>query len=306
MFLPVRNFISAGTWFFSGNMIIENRNMGISMEARQLSGKNVGIACLDTGAFPHIDFDSRIWAFEDFVNGRKVPYDDNGHGTHVLGILGGSGKASGGKYRGMAPGCGLIPLKVLDSRGSGNKENVIEALYWIEENREKYNIRIINISVGTTQHEQHDDLIQAVERAWDAGIVVVAAAGNMGPVQGSVTAPGSSRKIITVGSSDMLVKNQGISGRGPTRDCVSKPDIVAPGNGIISCTNKGGEFPYAAKSGTSMSTPIISGGIALLLEKHPEYTNLDIKKKLRQTAKNLGYPHNLQGWGLFQLDKFLS
>lgn len=275
------------------------------MEVRQLTGKGVGVAVLDTGAFPHIDFDSRIWAFQDFVNGKKVPYDDNGHGTHVLGIVGGSGKASGGKYRGMAPGCGLIPIKVLDSRGSGNKENVIEALYWIEENREKYHIRIINISVGTTHHERHDDLIQAVERAWDAGFVVVAAAGNMGPGQGSVTAPGSSRKIITVGSSDMLVKNQGISGRGPTRDCISKPDIVAPGNGIISCTNRMGEFPYAAKSGTSMSTPVVSGGIALLLEKHPEYTNLDVKKKLRQTARNLGYPHNLQGWGQFQLDKFL-
>ena len=272
---------------------------------RELSGRGVGVAVLDTGAFPHMDFDSRIWAFQDFVRGRRVPYDDNGHGTHVLGILGGSGRACRGKYKGLAPGCGMIPLKVLDEKGNGNKEQVIEALRWVEENREKYKIRIVNISVGTTQSGDHRDLIRAVERAWDLGLVVVTAAGNMGPRMGSVTAPGCSRKVITVGSSDMLMKNQGISGRGPTRECVSKPDIVAPGNEIISCANKTGPFPYAVKSGTSMSTPIVSGGIALLLEKHPEFTNLEVKKRLRATARDLGYPHNVQGWGMFQLNPFL-
>lgn len=275
------------------------------MSKTEWTGKGIGVAVLDTGAFLHMDFDSRIWAFYDFVNNRQEPYDDNGHGTHVLGILGGSGRASRGKYRGIAPQCGMIPLKVLDDRGNGNKENVIKALSWIEENREAYHIRIVNISVGTTHREPHEDLIEAVEHAWDLGLVVVAAAGNMGPGQGSITAPGSSRKIITVGSSDMLVRNQGISGRGPTRECVSKPDIVAPGNEITSCANNSSSFPYAVKSGTSMSTPIVTGGIALLLEKHPEYTNLDIKKKLRLSAKNLGYPHNLQGWGQFQLNQFL-
>ena len=145
-----------------------------------------------------------------------------------------------------------------------------------------------------------------MEEAWDKGLVVVAAAGNMGPGKGSITAPGSSRKIITVGSSDMLVRNQGISGRGPTINCISKPDIVAPGNEIISCSNKMNAYPYTRKSGTSMSTPLVSGGIALLLEKNPQLTNLEIKKRLRVTAKDLGYPHNLQGWGLFQLQRFLN
>ncbi len=273
---------------------------------RELSGKGIGVAVLDTGAYPHIDFEDRIWAFRDYIHGREQAYDDNGHGTHVLGILGGNGTASGGKYRGTAFGCGLIPIKVLDEKGNGNKEKVIQALKWIEENMNRYHIRVVNISVGTTQREGHEDLIEAVEEAWDKGLVVVAAAGNMGPGRGSITAPGSSRKIITVGSSDMLVRNQGISGRGPTRDCVSKPDIVAPGNEIISCSNKRNAFPYTQKSGTSMSTPFVSGGIALLLEKDPRLTNLDIKKRLRTTAKDLGYPHNLQGWGLFQLQNFLN
>lgn len=277
----------------------------VSYVEKNLTGKGVGVAVLDTGIFPHVDFDSRIWAFQDFVNKRTVPYDDCGHGTHVMGILGGSGKASGGKCRGIAPGCGLIALKVLDDKGNGSQDTVIRALDWIQENRETYKIRIVNISVGTTERFGHERLIQAVEDAWDSGLVVVAAAGNQGPGQGSITAPGSSKKIITVGSSDMLFQNQGISGRGPTRECVSKPDIVAPGNEILSCSNKISGFPYTRKSGTSMSTPRVSGGIALLLEKDPAYTNLEIKKRLKRTAKNLGYSHNLQGWGLFVPERFL-
>lgn len=273
---------------------------------KELSGKGIGVAVLDTGAFPHTDFKNRIWAFRDYIHEKEEPYDDNGHGTHVLGILGGNGAASGGKYRGTAFGCGLIPIKVLDERGNGNKDKVIQALKWIEENMEQYHIRVVNISVGTTHREGHEDLIEAVEEAWDRGLVVVAAAGNMGPGRGSITAPGCSRKIITVGSSDMLVGNQGISGRGPTINCISKPDIVAPGNEIVSCSNKMNPYPYTRKSGTSMSTPLVSGGIALLLEKNPQLTNLEIKKRLRATAKDLGYPHNLQGWGLFQLQRFLS
>ena len=276
------------------------------MEYLSYTGKGVGVAVLDTGIFPHMDFRNRIRAFADFVAYKSMPYDDNGHGTHVAGILAGDGTASMGKYKGVAPGCGLTALKVLDRFGNGSREQVLRAFRWILDHREQYRIRIVNISVGTTQREGHEDLIEAVEEAWDQGLIVVAAAGNMGPGKGSITAPGSSRKIITVGSSDMMVKNQGISGRGPTRDCITKPDIVAPGNEIISCTNCSSPYPYTKKSGTSMSTPFVSGGIALLLEKHPELTNLDIKKRLRSTAKNLGYPHNLQGWGLFQLQSFLK
>lgn len=270
------------------------------------TGKGVGVAILDTGACMHLDFGSRILAFRDYVRGRTMPYDDNGHGTHVAGIIGGNGRASRGRYCGIAPGCGLIPIKVLDEKGNGKKESVIYAMDWIEKNREKYNIRIVNISVGSTTQGENQDLIEAVEHIWDIGLVVVAAAGNLGPKRGSITAPGCSRKVITVGASDMVMENQGISGRGPTRECISKPDIVAPGNGIISCAYKAGVSSYAAKSGTSMSTPVVAGGIALLLEKEPGLTNLEIKKRLRDTAKDLGYAHNLQGWGFFHLPSFLS
>lgn len=271
-----------------------------------LTGKGIGIAFLDTGIFPHIDFDDRILIFKDFVNHIDVPYDNNGHGTHTAGIAAGNGNCSYGRYRGVAPGANIISLKVLDQYGNGDKDLVLEALNWVLVYYKKYGIRIVNISVGTTEKDYHihKKLIDAVERVWDAGLIVVAAAGNMGPKPGSVTAPGSSRKVITVGSSDMITSALPISGRGPTRECISKPDIVAPGDSVVSCAIRQGR--YTAKSGTSMSTPKVSGGIALLLEKYPWLTNLEVKARLLDTAKDLGLPHNLQGRGLFQLDEFLT
>ena len=272
-----------------------------------LTGKGIGVAVMDTGIFPHVDFDSRIAAFADWISHRPYPYDDNGHGTHVAGLLGGSGAAGRGKYRGVAPGCTIIALKVLDRNGNGKKKDVLSALDWILANKERYGIRIVNISIGSNEAGRalQDKLIEGVERVWDSGLVVVTAAGNMGPKPGSITAPGSSRKVITVGSSDLLTGTGGISGCGPTRDCVCKPDLVAPGKDIISCAPGISRREYAKKSGTSMSTPQISGAIALALQKAPYLTNVQIKMLLRDSVRDLGLPHNRQGWGEFDLDKFL-
>ena len=196
----------------------------------------------------------------------------------------------------MAPGCGITALKVLDRFGNGNKADVLRAFRWILENRAQYRIRIVNISVGTTYKSitDHDALIQGVEKLWDEGLVVVTAAGNQGPRPGSVTAPGCSKKVITVGSSDMLEGKGAVSGRGPTFDCVCKPDLVAPGNKIISCS-AASDNAYGTKSGTSMSTPMISGAVALMLEKDPLLTNLDIKMMLKESADDMGLPKTSRG-----------
>ena len=276
------------------------------MEAFSYTGRGVAAAVLDTGIFPHIDFDSRILGFHDFVFGNKEPYDDNGHGTHVAGILAGNGKASGGRYRGIAPDCRIVALKVLDRHGNGKKETLLQAFEWLLRNYRKYGIRIVNISVGTTFRNLKSQmlLVSGVEQLWDEGLIVVAAAGNDGPGSGSITAPGCSRKIITVGSSDMLEGRSGISGRGPTVECVFKPDLVTEGRGIISCS-AGPGMRYEKKSGTSMSTPVISGAIACFLEKHPETTNVSIKQLLKKSCEDLKYPQNIQGWGKFMPDRFL-
>ena len=278
------------------------------MEKSFYTGKGIGVCILDTGIYEHIDFTGRIWAFYDFLAFKRRPYDDNGHGTHVAGlVVAGDGTASMGKYRGAAPGCGIISLKVLDRYGTGSQDDVLRALRWIRENRQQYRIRVVNISVGTTCNSKrnHARLLESVEQLWDEGVVVVTAAGNQGPRPGSITAPGSSKKVITVGSSDLLEGRSAISGRGPTAECVCKPDIVAPGNKIMSCV-PGKPYSYGVKSGTSMSTPLVTGAIACALEKNPALTNTDIKTMLMNSAEDMGLPQNLQGWGKFNRRKFLK
>ena len=162
-------------------------------------------------------------------------------------------------------------MKILDRRGNGRKQDILAAIDWVCKERIRLNIRILNISVGTTEQEKTVDdlLVQAVERAWDDGITVVTAAGNLGPAPGSITAPGSSRKVITVGAGDLLEPRRGISGCGPTRDCVCKPDLVAPGKRLISCAPGRSRKEYVVKSGTSMAAPRVSGAVALALERVP-------------------------------------
>lgn len=278
-----------------------------------LTGKGVGVAVMDTGIFPHMDFDRRILAFADMVNRRPGPYDDCGHGSHICGIIGGSGVASDGRYQGMAPGCNLVAVKVLDKKGNGYASDVLTGLAWILERKDALGIRIVNISVGSGGKKgmtENSALVRGVNEAWDAGLVVVVAAGNNGPKRMSITTPGISRKVITVGCSDdyreVLVGGNRMvnySGRGPTEACICKPDVVAPGSSVVSCAGRPGK--YTIKSGTSMSTPIVSGAIALLLEKYPEMTNRDVKLKLMETSRDMGLPRNQQGWGLLDVEKLL-
>ncbi len=277
------------------------------------TGRNVGVASLDTGCFLHEDFKHRVIAFSDMVQKHLVPYDENGHGSHICGIIGGDGQASGGLYRGVAPGCNLIPIKVLDRRGNGYASDVLSGLRFIRENREKLGIRIVNISVGSLSRKsmgENSALVRGVNDAWDDGLVVVVAAGNMGPKRGTITTPGISRKVITVGCSDdnkevnvMGSRMVDYSGRGPTGSCICKPDVVAPGAAVTSCSNQAGK--YTTKSGTSMATPLVSGAIALLLEKYPDMSNRDVKLRLRERCTDLGLPQNQQGWGLLDVQKLL-
>lgn len=306
---------------------------------QHLTGRGIGIAILDTGIGYHPDlFDpsgnSRLSGFLDLVENRSKYYDDNGHGTHIAGILAGNGNGSNGLYRGIAPGSHLFMLKVLNKNGEGNIEHVLAAIQWLLLHHTEYNIRIVNISIGSTRGKyfgESSPLVRGVDKLWSAGMVVLTAAGNHGPSPSSIGAPGNSRKIITVGSSDPIQyrTSTDYSSRGPTENCIKKPDIVAPGSHIISCYPmqspsrniptynipiassrerpiSGYNASYLARSGTSMSTPIVSGCIALLLEKYPQMTNKEVKLHLRNTALDLGYSHTRQGWGLIQCNRLLA
>lgn len=266
-----------------------------------LTGSNVTIAIIDSGLAPAVDFDGRILGFYDFSNGKPGTYgsafDDYGHGTHVAGLIASSGKSSDKRYAGIATRAKLLPLKVLDRQGAGFTSDVIRALEFAIANKDRFNIRIVNLSLGHPIYESAstDPLVQAVERAVRAGLIVVTAAGNYGtnPTTretgyAGIASPGNAPSAITVGAAN----TNGTAGRGDDRvsrfssrgpswyDGIAKPDIVAPGDGLISnsvlnstlaLTYPGllvsnGSSKYLRLSGSSMATGVVSGVIALMLE----------------------------------------
>ena len=175
---------------------------------------------------------------------------------------------------------------------------------------EKYNIKIVNISIGTRVYSCSDEtssLVQAVNHMWDSGLTVLVSAGNNGPDYHTITTPGISRKVITVGScqwNNYKIKDSRalFSGKGPTLCNILKPDIVAPGDNITSCAP--GNI-YTTKSGTSMSTPIVSGAAALAFSYNPELTNEIFKEKLCISAKDMGFDRYTQGGGEMDINKLL-
>lgn len=279
------------------------------------------IAVLDSGICHHPDLEGKCMVFKDFVNHQKNPYDDNGHGTHVCGILCGSGEASQGRYRGIIPNCRLVVGKVLDAKGEGRAETMQKGLEWILESQRRYDIRLLNISVGIgslKDKQKSNQLKKLLEYIWEAGVVVACAAGNKGPAEGSISAIGGCEKVITVGCYDDLPGNEPgrgcelYSGRGSRNAPVKKPDLVAPGTGIVSCSHavrwKEGRYQnlYTSLTGTSMATPIVTGCAALLLQAEPYLSNERIKERLHYSAEDLGKPWTLQGWGMIDAKSLIE
>ena len=281
-------------------------------------GKNVTVAIMDTGMAPHPDLRNQIVAFQDFTAKKNSIYDDNGHGTHVAGIIAGTGVVSKMKYgrcrySGIAPEANLVILKVLDANGNGETNRVLKSFDWIIKNKDVYQIKILNISVGmlaTAGETEKRALLTGVEALWDYGIMVVAAAGNNGPEENSVTIPGISRKILTVGCSDdeNLVRigkkrKKGYSGVGPTDCCVVKPEVLAPGTEIISCSTQNSYIP---KSGTSMAAPVVSGVLALAYQKYPEFMPWEMKLRIYESAFPRGEQLQKKCWGMIHGDNLLG
>ncbi len=275
----------------------------LGLNGMTYTGAGIGVAIIDSGIQPLADFDRRITAFRDFTgndspDGRQVAaYDDYGHGTHIAGLVGGNGGLSNGELRGVAPLVRLIGLKVLDARGQGTTSDVIRALEFAMANKAALGIDVVNLSLGHPIYESAatDPLVQAVEQATRAGIIVVVAAGNVGenPQTGEVgyagiMSPGNAPSAITVGA----VRTNGTvdrrddripdySSRGPTwYDGVLKPDVVAPGDNIVSnvspaawlarqypeLVTRSGNGSFLRLSGTSMATGVTTGVVALVAE----------------------------------------
>jgi serine protease AprX len=289
------------------NLYNATRTIGADkLWGRGFTGQGVGVAIIDTGIAPHKDLGNRIVAFKDCINNRSAAYDDHGHGTHVAGIAAGDGKMSGGYLAGTAPGANIIGVKVLDGYGAGSMSSVVAGIQWAVDNKERYNIRVLNMSLGAPiqMAAKNDPICQAVEAANAAGIVTCVAAGNAGPLGGTLQTPANAPHCIAVAAVD----DRGtpwrsddrippFSGRGPAPiDGIDKPDVAAPGVGIMSL--KANTDGYTAMTGTSMASPMVAGAAALLLSVHPQASPEQVKSALMSTAYELpGYGRHSEGAG---------
>jgi serine protease AprX len=291
-----------------------------------VSGKGVGVAVIDTGVAGGMpDFRasgssaSRVVANAVTNPDARTPGDAYGHGTHVAGIIAGNGWNRSwsdplrGKYVGIAPDANLISVKVSDDQGEASVLDVIYGLQFVVDNKAAYNIRVVNLSLESTTPGSYktDPLDAAVESAWFKGIVVVTAAGNRGSAADAVSrAPGNDPYVITVGAYDDQASNAdgddsrpAWSSRGITADGFAKPEIHAPGSGIVSTLAPNSEFSRMCPScvvdgqmiragGTSMAAPMISGTVALLLQYYPQLTPNQVKGMLMRNARliNNRYP----------------
>jgi serine protease AprX len=297
------------------HVTVDSSGSAVARSRYSVSGYGVTVAVIDSGVRPHTDLPAtRIKAFVDFVNGRTTPYDDYGHGTHVAGIIAGSGAASSGKYKGVAPSASIVALKVLDQAGAGRTSNVMAALEWVLANHLTYRIRIVNLSLGHPIYEPAatDPMVQLVDQLTKRGIVVVVSAGNMGrnslgqTVYGSVTSPGNAQGAVTVGAvdtSNTLMRGDdtvaAFSSRGPTKyDLYIKPDVMAPGYQIASLLSADSalalKYPnlrigsaYFRLNGTSQAAPVVAGAAALMLQANPGLTSHAVKGIVQFTAQRM-------------------
>jgi serine protease AprX len=281
-----------------------------------VDGSGVGVAVVDSGISPHSALAGKVVASVSFVSGDADTRDGFGHGTHIAGIIAGAASSVTPLYRaGVAPGAHLVNVRVLGNEGVGYTSDVIAGIQWVIANRSRYGVRVVNLSLGHPSVEPclTDPLCFVVGKAAAAGLVVVASAGNSGrnaegqQVLGSITTPGTSPSAITVGAlntwgtvarDDDTVASY--SSRGPTKyELGLKPDVVAPGNKIVSLEAAGSylaaRYPaqhvagggmngYFLMSGTSMAAAMVSGGVALLLDGLPTLTVRQIKVALQLSA----------------------
>ncbi len=264
-----------------------------------VTGAGVKVAVVDTGIDPnHPDFAARLAQVKDFTG--EGPSDGNGHGTHVAGIIGGTGAASGGKYRGVAPDCAFYIAKVLRSDGSGSMSDVMAGIEWAVQQ----GAQVVNLSLGSDGACDGTDALSVLcDAAVGRGVVLCVAAGNAGPGASTVGSPGCAKTVITIGATSKSDSVANFSSRGPTSDGRVKPDVCFPGVGIAACRAAGTgmgtpiDDHYTSASGTSMATPHAAGVCALLLQAKPGLAPQQIKTILMETAKNLNLDANTQGAG---------
>lgn len=253
-------------------------NYGISsLRAEGYNGDDITVAIIDTGINPNKDLKNNIIYFHDFINGKNKPYDDNGHGTEVCGVIAGNGVGNS-KYIGVAPKTSLIVLKSLDKYGRVDTYKLLESINWIIENKDKYKIDIVCMAYGYTSlgEYEEDPLYYPICDLIDKGVIIVASAGN-----NELTSPGNIPSVITVGSLDTsLVRQASFSNTKIYGGQFEKPNIYLPGIKIITTSLNG----YTVVSGTSFSAAIACGIVSLIKQKYPSYDKQEIEDLLESNT----------------------
>src|SRR5580704_4523988 len=271
------------------------------------TGQGVTVAVVDTGIDQLPDFSGRLIGGVDLTGGGNPFQDGYGHGTFVAGLIAGDGASSNGQYSGEAPGANLVSIKVAGANGLTDLGTIIQGLQWAVDNQALYQIKVLNLSLGFQSNESTviNPLDLAVSAVWDAGITVVASAGNAGPFNGTILSPGDDPMVITVGALDDMGQATDSTGGdemtnfssvGPTSpDGWVKPDLVTSGRSVVSLAAPGSTlvstYPSAqigaanfTGSGTSFSTAITSGAVALILAYNPGLTPDQVKARLLGTT----------------------
>lgn len=251
------------------------------------TGQGVDVAVLDTGVDAgHPDLADRIATRQSFVPDENTD-DHAGHGTHVASIIAGTGAASGGKEKGVAPGARLRIGKVLDNHGSGQISYALAGMEWAAVDQ---HAKVINMSLGTSQvSDGTDPMSRAVDRlSAQTGALFVVAAGNFGEDPSTIVAPGAATSALTVGAVDSTDSLATFSSRGPRVDGALKPEITAPGVDILAANSQfigNDQGAYQSMSGTSMATPHVAGAAALLAAAHPDLTGSQLKDLLASSSR---------------------
>jgi hypothetical protein len=275
-----------------------------------INGSGVKVAIIDTGINQnHPDLIGKVVGEVNFIETEGTTEDLDGHGTFCAGIIAGSGAASGGKYKGIAPGASLLNIKVLDMDGYGKVSDIIAGIEWAVDN----DADIISLSLGKMSFgEVNLPITMAADNAMDAGVVVCVASGNS---ESRISSPGDGNKVITVGASDSRGHVADFSGSSPVKDGRIKPEVLAPGVDVVSTAIPGMQYVkyidtfYIEQSGTSIAAPVAAGVAALLIQKDPSLTPAGIKAALAKGARKLNnsldeeYEIFYQGAGLIQANR---
>jgi serine protease AprX len=287
------------------------------------TGQDVGVAVIDTGINPVGDLAGTLVGGIDLTS-EANHVDSFGHGTFIAGLIAGSGSASNGAVKGVAPGVKLISVKIAGADGSTDLVRLIAALDFVATTRDVFGTRVVNLSlaVAPLAPSRNDPIDIAVERVWHSGVVVVTAAGNNGNTAGAITSPGDDPFVITAGASDdrTTVKNgddtlASFSSVGPTADGLAKPDVVAPGKSVVSLRAAGSTIDqanpgarigteYFKGSGTSFSAALTSGSAALVLSRTPALTPNQVKARLVGNARGAGTVVPAAGRGAGVVDAY--